>query len=290
MLKEYIQALLLIFMAEMGDKSQILAMAFATQYKTRQVLTGVFLGILLNHGIAVLAGVYLSKFIPMNTIQIISGFAFIGFALWTLKGEEEEEEGEGGKGYGPILTVALAFFIGELGDKTQLATITLATNSTYPYIVLLGTVSAMVLTSSVGIFIGSRVGDRIPELTIKIISAFIFLIFGYIKLFITLPSQLLKPAYVIIFTLIILALGYILLRPALRAKREGIPTPLQEAALTLYKYRNHLREEMDKICLGEKNCGRCQKWFLNIRRLCRYRIASNSSFPQSPGGACADFG
>src|SRR5690554_824047 len=109
MIQEYIRALLLIFMAEMGDKTQILAMAFATQYNIGQVLTGVLIGSTLNHGMAVILGALLSSIIPLNAIQIIAGFSFIGFALWTLKFEEEKDEETKRKKVGPIVTVAIAF-------------------------------------------------------------------------------------------------------------------------------------------------------------------------------------
>src|SRR5690606_22932798 len=147
-------------MAEMGDKTQILAMAFATQYQVKKVLMGVFLGSLLNHGIAVALGSYLSSVIPINTIQIIAGISFVGFALWTLKNDDDDEEEGDSKGkFGPVFTVAMAFFIGELGDKTQLTAITLSVDASYPVFILLGTVSGMILTSSLGIYVGSKIGN-----------------------------------------------------------------------------------------------------------------------------------
>ncbi len=257
MFQEYFQAMTLIFIAEMGDKTQILAMAFATQFKISEVLGGVFLGSLLNHGIAVIVGAYLSNLIPINAIQIIAGFAFIGFALWTLKAEKEDEE-EIKNGYGPILTVAMAFFIGELGDKTQLTAITLATDAIFPLLILMGTVTGMILTSGAGIFIGSKLGDKIPEFTIKITSASIFMTFGLVKLYNTLPEEYITPTNAVLFLCAIGALVYIILKPSLEARKQGQSTVLQEVALTLYKYRHHLNENVDKICLGEGHCGKCQ--------------------------------
>lgn len=185
MIPELIRAFLLIFIAEMGDKTQILAMAFATQFKARSVLLGIFAGVLANHGIAVLIGSYLSELIPIRTVQIIAGFCFIAFGLWTLKPEKEEEEEakKRKKNLGPFLTVATAFFIGELGDKTQLTTITLAADSQFPLIVLMGTVSAMMLTSGLGICVGCKIGNKIPKPAIKITAAAIFLILGFFKLY-----------------------------------------------------------------------------------------------------------
>ena len=174
MLQEFIKSLFLIFMAEMGDKTQILAMAFATQFKIPEVLLGVFIGSLLNHGIAVGVGACISTIIPIRTIQIIAGVLFIGFALWTLA-EEEEEENHKRKKFGPVITVAIAFFIGELGDKTQLAAITLSSTANFPIFVLMGTVTGMVFTSTLGIFVGSKIGCKVSKLTMKIISSAVFM-------------------------------------------------------------------------------------------------------------------
>src|SRR5690554_2998779 len=161
MIQEMIKAFFLIFIAEMGDKTQILAMAFATRFPVRKVLLGIGLGALLNHGLAVALGSSLSRVVPLSTIQIIAGAAFIGFALWTLKPENGEEEKEPRMQFGPTATVALAFFIGELGDKTQLTAITLAADARYPLLILGGTVSGMIATGALGIFIGKKLGEKI---------------------------------------------------------------------------------------------------------------------------------
>lgn len=203
MLAEMIKAFLLIFMAEMGDKTQILAMAFATRFPVRKVLIGIGLGVLLNHGLAVALGSYLSQVVPIDTIQMIAGAAFIGFALWTLRPEEEEEEKETRMRFGPAATVALAFFLGELGDKTQLTAITLAADAGYPVMVLAGTVSGMVATGALGIFIGKKLGDRIPETGIRLLAASIFMFFGLQKLYRTVPARYLEVHYVAPFIAIL---------------------------------------------------------------------------------------
>ena len=130
MFQEILKAFTLIFIAEMGDKTQILAMAFATRYPVKKVLLGIGIGAFLNHGLAVLLGSLLSNFIPINTLQLVAGIAFVGFAIWSLKIEEDDEEETPKFQLGPVVTIALAFFIGELGDKTQLTAITLASDST----------------------------------------------------------------------------------------------------------------------------------------------------------------
>jgi len=117
MIQEMIKAFMLIFIAEMGDKTQILAMAFAVRFPVKKVLLGIGIGAFLNHGLAVIVGSYLSKMISIDIVQMVAGFVFILFALWTLKPDEDDEVEEAKSKFGPVATVALAFFLGELGDK-----------------------------------------------------------------------------------------------------------------------------------------------------------------------------
>ena len=130
-----IEALLLstavIFVAELGDKSQLMAMTFATRYRIRDVILGITAATALVHlasvGIGYFIGAGFEKY--QGPIAIAAGLAFLGFALWTLRGDEltEEEEQKAKKATGSaILAVGAAFFLAELGDKTMLATITLA--------------------------------------------------------------------------------------------------------------------------------------------------------------------
>ncbi len=257
MIKELIRAFLLIFAAEMGDKTQIIAMTFATQYLVREVLMGVTLGVFLNHGIAILLGSFISKVMPMNVIQIIAGFLFIIFGINALKIDEDEDV-ESKKEISPIITVALAFFIGELGDKTQLTAMTLAAEANYPFFILIGTTLGMIATSSLGIFVGSKVGDRIPEVSIKIASSLVFISFGSIKLLNTLPKEYITYLNLIVFVIVLLSIEIFLIRKLLKInKRISNSTPLKEVAEILYKQTQTLRDTLDGICLGEEKCGNC---------------------------------
>ncbi|MFZ5969444.1 MAG: TMEM165/GDT1 family protein [Bacillota bacterium] len=259
MLQEMIKAFLFIFMAEMGDKTQILAMSFATRYKTSKVLLGVFLGSALNHGIAIVLGVYLGSFIHMDLIQIIAGCLFVGFGLWTLKMDEEEEDEESKlKTFGPVLTVMMAFFIGELGDKTQLTAVTLATSSKYPVFIFAGTVTGMVVTSGIGIFLGSKVGEKIPEFTIKIASAMIFIFFGTLKLYQVLPAGYMNTVTISIYFLSLFSISYFLLKPSIEAAKSKRMTPLKEVALTLYINTHRMQRSIQAICLGKEQCKKCE--------------------------------
>lgn len=259
MFAEMIKAFLLIFIAEMGDKTQILAMAFATRFPVRKVLMGIGLGVFLNHGLAVVLGSYLSQVVPINTIQMIAGAAFVGFALWTLKPEaEEEEEKEARMKFGPAATVALAFFMGELGDKTQLTAITLAADARYPFMVMLGTVSGMVATGALGIIIGRKLGDKIPEVGIKLLAASIFMFFGLQKLYQTVPGQFLKAYYVVPFISILALVTAWMVYSMIRRRREGFRSAFINKSKMLHDYYLHMQEDLNNICLGLEYCCACQ--------------------------------
>lgn len=269
MLYEIIRGFFFIFMAEMGDKTQLLAMAFAAKYPLKKVLVGVLIGSLLNHGIAVVLGNYLTQFIPIDAIQLIAAIAFIVFGLWTLKIEEEEEENATNRGFGPIMTVAMAFFIGELGDKTQLTAITLSTSANYPLCILLGTVTGMVFTSAIGIIIGSRLGKRIPEIALKLGAAMIFLIFGVMGLKDTIPAQYINYYSVTIFFMFLILIVAVLVNRALGISRRK-ETPYKRAASQLYINTQRITRSLDNITFSnieDKACLKAQGAIELLKRL-----------------------
>jgi putative Ca2+/H+ antiporter (TMEM165/GDT1 family) len=174
----------------MGDKTQLLAMAFATKYRWKTVMWGVFAATILNHLFAVLVGNYLTQIIPMQTIQIIAALSFIVFGLWTIRGDELNGEDKASK-HSPFWTVAIAFFMAEMGDKTQLATVALAAQFHAVLPVWLGTTTGMMIADGIGIVIGIVLGKRIPERTVKWAAAMIFIFFGLLGLYDSLPAHLL---------------------------------------------------------------------------------------------------
>lgn len=251
MLQEYIKALLLIFAAEMGDKTQIIAMTFATQYKIRDVLLGVIIGVFFNHGIAIILGRALSNIIPMNFIQILASLMFLFFGIMSLKDEEDDEE-DTKRSYGPIFTVALAFFLGELGDKTQLTAMSLSTEASFPFVILLGTISGMVLTSSMGIFVGSKIGDKIPEVAIKIVSSIVFVLFGSIKLYTSLELEFIPIGLIMFISIAILEIY--LINKFIGRRKDKDYYPLKEAAENLYRETEGIKDSLDSLCLHCENC------------------------------------
>jgi putative Ca2+/H+ antiporter (TMEM165/GDT1 family) len=174
----------------MGDKTQLLAMAFATRYSAEKVLIAVFLATAINHALAVLVGRFLTTVIPMDVISFIAALSFIIFGLWTIRGDRLEGEDKKASRFGPIITVGIAFFLAEMGDKTQLATIALAVEYRNMLGVLMGTTLAMVAADAVGIVIGIVLKKHIPERTIKWVSASIFALFGFLGVYKSLSVRL----------------------------------------------------------------------------------------------------
>ena len=258
MIHEILQAFILIFMAEMGDKTQILAIAFASRYPVKKVLLGVAIGAFLNHGIAVALGSQLTRIVPMNTIQIVAGIAFVIFGIWSLRVEEDDGEAETSRGkYGAVTTVALAFFIGELGDKTQLAAITLAAGSSNILLVLMGTVSGMVATSCLGIYVGKKIGDRIPEIGIKAVAALIFLFFGSVKLYTAVPKVYINPTSVIFYLLAVTFVFAFMFRKSYVAYKSGPISKYRKVSKRLHDYYADMEVQIEKLCNGKGICGEC---------------------------------
>jgi putative Ca2+/H+ antiporter (TMEM165/GDT1 family) len=173
----------------MGDKTQLLAMAFATRYPAYKVLIAVFIATLLNHALAVVVGHYLTVFVPLEIISLIASISFIIFGLWTLRGDRLEGEADRKSRFGPIVTVAIAFFLAEMGDKTQLATISLAIEYRDMAYVLMGTTLGMVVADAIGIGVGVVMQKNMPENVIKWIAASVFAAFGFIGIYQVLHIQ-----------------------------------------------------------------------------------------------------
>ncbi|MDP3789730.1 MAG: TMEM165/GDT1 family protein, partial [Candidatus Omnitrophota bacterium] len=162
-----IASFLFVALAEMGDKTQLLAMAFAARYSAHKVLLAVFLATLVNHTLAVVAGRFLTIVVPMDIISFVAALSFIVFGLWTIRGDKLGVEDKKEPRFGPIMTVGIAFFLAEMGDKTQFATISLAVEYQNMFNVLMGTTLGMVAADAVGIIIGIVMRSHIPEKSIK---------------------------------------------------------------------------------------------------------------------------
>lgn len=171
-----------IFVAELGDKSQLMAMTFAARYRVRDVLIGITAATALVHlasvGIGALIGDAFADY--QGAISVVAGVAFLLFALWTLRGDEltDDEADKARNATGAaILAVGVAFFLAELGDKTMLATITLATQEGW-FGTWLGSTLGMVAADALAIGVGAVLGRRLPEKVIAYGAAALFALFG----------------------------------------------------------------------------------------------------------------
>ncbi len=172
-------ALFFVFAAEMGDKTQLVALAFATRFKPWIVLTGVFGATLLVHLFSVGIGEVMGIALPVFWIKMIAGMSFIAFGLWTLKGDKlDDEETKKPSRFGPLFTVATTFFIAELGDKTMLMTITIASQQKSFIAVWLGSTVGMVIADGIAIIVGIVMGKNLPENLVRYGAAAIFIISG----------------------------------------------------------------------------------------------------------------
>lgn len=175
---------MVIFVAELGDKSQLMAMTFASRYRARDVLIGITAATAIVHLASVGIGYWVGEAFSdyQGWISIAAGIAFIGFALWTLRGDEltDDEADKARKSTGKALVaVGVAFFLAELGDKTMLATITLAVREDW-FGVWIGSTVGMVAADALAIVVGFLLGKRLPEKFIKYGAAAAFAIFAVI--------------------------------------------------------------------------------------------------------------
>ncbi|MGA3289454.1 MAG: TMEM165/GDT1 family protein [Candidatus Bathyarchaeia archaeon] len=186
----FVASFALIVLAEMGDKTQFLAMSFATRYNAFKVLLAVFLATISNFAITVTVGQLLTAIVPIDIISLAASLSFIGFGLWTFRGEKPKSADKKVSRFGVVGTVCIAFFIAEFGDKTQLATISLAAQYQNAVSVLIGATLGMLVADGIGIVAGVVLGKHIPQRTLKWVSATIFLIFGLVGIYEVLLSKI----------------------------------------------------------------------------------------------------
>jgi putative Ca2+/H+ antiporter (TMEM165/GDT1 family) len=169
-----------IFVAELGDKSQLMALAFATRYRALPVLAGITVATAVVHALSVALGAAVGAALPTDAISVVAGLAFLGFGLWTLRGDTlsaEEAARADRSNRSAMVAASVAFFLAELGDKTMLATVTLATTEG-AWGTWAGSTLGMVVADGLAIAVGSQLGARLPERLIKVGAALAFFVFG----------------------------------------------------------------------------------------------------------------
>lgn len=175
------------FIAEMGDKTQLMLIALTSKYKLRDIILGTATAILVLNGLAVLAGGLVSEFIPDWLIKTIAALAFLYFATSTVTGYDDDEEEEGGKSkikFAP-LAVFCTFFVAELGDKTQLTTITFGANEgmSVAFIVWIGCSLGLFAADILGMLVGYLLKSKTPDGLLNTLAFVIFSVFGVYTLY-----------------------------------------------------------------------------------------------------------
>jgi len=171
-------ALGIVFLAELGDKTQLVALGFGARHPLPPVMFGLVLGYAATNTLSVAAGGLIGTVVPRDAVSIGGGLAFMGFALWTLRAGPDDPDPEVPASSRRIVwSVAGAIVVAEMGDKTMLATATLAARSN-PVAVWIGATTGIVLAAGVGVLVGRVLGARLPERVVRLGSAALFGVFG----------------------------------------------------------------------------------------------------------------
>ena len=173
-----------VALAEIGDKTQLLALLLAARFRAPwPIVAGIFVATLANHALASAVGAWLVGVLGADALRWILGLSFIAMAAWTLIPDSAPEQTDSGPRYGVFLTTAFAFFLVEMGDKTQLATVALAAQFHSIVLVVLGTTVGMMIANAPVVFAGDALMRRVPLKWIRGIAALSFLALGLYALF-----------------------------------------------------------------------------------------------------------
>jgi putative Ca2+/H+ antiporter (TMEM165/GDT1 family) len=179
-------SLSVVFVAELGDKSQLMTMTYALRHRWWVVLSGVGIASFLVHGLSVTIGHFLGLSLPERPIAFAAAIAFLLFAVWTWREgrarDDGDEEVKAGEPRHVLLAVISSFVLAELGDKTMLATVALASEHNWAG-VWIGATAGMVLADGVAIAVGAVLHKRLPEQFLHGLASVLFLLFGLWLLF-----------------------------------------------------------------------------------------------------------
>ena len=174
----FFNSFLIVALAEMGDRTQILSLLLAAQFKKKwTVLFGVFIATLINHGLAALSGQWISSFLTPLNLKIGLVILFLGFSIWILIPDRLDDQKPTSHS-SALITTIITFFMAEMGDKTQFATITLAARYQSTLWVTLGTTCGMLLSNALAIFLGEKLTQKLPLQKIRWAAAVIYLAFA----------------------------------------------------------------------------------------------------------------
>jgi Ca2+/H+ antiporter, TMEM165/GDT1 family len=178
-MEAFLVSLCTVAIAEMGDRTQLLALVLAARCrKPWAILAGMLLATLANHTLAGLIGVRLGRFLTPSRLDAVVGVALVGMALWTLKADRPGADAAAPRRAGAFAATCVAFFIAEIGDKTQIATLALAAGYSTLAAVVSGTTLGMLVANAPVVFLGNAFSQRLPLKAIQLASSVLFLALG----------------------------------------------------------------------------------------------------------------
>jgi len=174
-----------VALAEIGDKTQLLAFILAARFKKPlPIILGILCATVVNHGLAGAVGAWITAHVSQDVLRWVLGASFIGMAIWTLIPDKiEDEETQVAQRLGVFGATLVTFFLAEMGDKTQIATVALAAHYPSAVLVVIGTTLGMLVADVPAVFIGDRLANRIPMKLVHSVAAVIFLLLGLATLF-----------------------------------------------------------------------------------------------------------
>jgi putative Ca2+/H+ antiporter (TMEM165/GDT1 family) len=169
-----------VALAEIGDKTQLLAFILAARFKKPlPIVLGILAATIVNHGLAGAVGAWITAAVSPGILRWVLGLSFIGMAIWTMIPDEiEEEETQVAKRFGVFGATLITFFLAEMGDKTQLATVAMAAHYGTPLTVVAGTTLGMLIADVPAVFVGDKLASKIPMKLVHTIAAAIFALLG----------------------------------------------------------------------------------------------------------------
>lgn len=169
----------IVALAEIGDKTQLLAFILAAKFRRPvPIIVGILLATIANHGFAGALGAWITSLVAPGTLRWVLGLSFVGMAVWTLIPDKFDEEEAKLARFGVFGTTLVAFFLAEMGDKTQVATVALAAQYHAFVPVVLGTTLGMMVANVPAVLLGDRIADRMPVRLVHMIAAAIFAVLG----------------------------------------------------------------------------------------------------------------
>lgn len=173
----------IVALAEIGDKTQLLAFILAAKFrKPVPIILGIFVATLVNHGCAGAVGDWITRMVSPEILRWVLGLSFIGMAIWTLIPDKFDEEDAKLARYGVFGTTVIAFFLAEMGDKTQIATVALAAQYHALVAVVAGTTLGMMIANVPAVLLGDRIANRMPVQAVHRVAAAIFAVLGVMTL------------------------------------------------------------------------------------------------------------